>query len=47
MDRKIIQFPTPGTARRPKAQPSLPQEQVTEISMTIPQAQPGTATFRY
>lgn len=42
MDRKIIPF-TP----RPKAQPSLPQEQVVELTMTIPQAQPGTATFRY
>lgn len=49
MDRKkIIHFPTPGTPRRQPAGSSLPpRDQVVELTLTIPKADAGPATFRY
>jgi hypothetical protein len=47
MDRKIIHFPTPGT-RRQKAEASLPQNnEVVELTLTIPKTEAGPSTFRY
>ena len=47
MDRKkIIHFPTPGTPRRQSAGHSLPpRDQVVELTLTIPKADAGPATF--
>jgi hypothetical protein len=48
MDRKIIHFPTPGSARQKKLAAPLPQHQeVVELTLTVPKAEPGPTSFRY
>jgi hypothetical protein len=48
MDRKIIHFPTPGTRRLKAEAASLPQNnEVVELTLTIPKTEAGPSTFRY